>query len=354
MRRIFTGAALAASLSVFSIEAVAASTQPDEPDGDLILEDDDDGTAPPATPQASESSSGPADDSFLDEDIDLGIDDAGSAAPGPGPASKPGSAPGEGEDDIEIDQDALDEKMITVVSHQPMLNVFYKDGEKKVLRFEITPQVGISVNDPYVRHYAAGGEINLWLTNRMALGASATAFIGQVTPNYNEVRFQQGILLTANRYLWQASLSYLYEPFYGKIAVFNRVLLHWESYVQIGGGVIQSRVIPRYEALHEPFTSIIPQGNFAVGARLYVPGAEFFSFNLGVRTHIFQDRLEPLRRGPNTVADQGEDPESLDDPGLSDAGGAKAKPMKRLAYNAVFFLGLSFHLPPTFTYSTRR
>jgi hypothetical protein len=61
------------------------------------------------------------------------------------------------------------------------------------------------------------------------------------------------VLLTANKVLWQASVNFLYNPFYGKIAVFNRALMHWESFVQVGGGAIQTQVIPRYESLHEPF-----------------------------------------------------------------------------------------------------
>jgi hypothetical protein len=63
--------------------------------------------------------------------------------------------------------------------------------------------------------------------------------------------------------------------------------------VQLGGGVIQTQVIPRFEALHEPFRTITGQGNFAVGARFYIPSSDFVSFNIGVRNWVYLDKLEP-------------------------------------------------------------
>src|SRR5690606_40275220 len=139
--------------------------------------------------------------------------------------------------------------------------------------------VGITVNDPFVRHYTIGAELNYWLTNRMAVGITGTAFFGNKTSRYTNIKIQESVLLTANKTLWQASANFLYNPFYGKIAVFNRALVHWESYVQVGGGAIQTQVIPRYEALHEPFRHLTGQGNFAIGARFYGPRVDWMSVN---------------------------------------------------------------------------
>jgi outer membrane beta-barrel protein len=144
--------------------------------------------------------------------------------------------------------------------------------------------------------------------------------------------------------LWQASLNVTYNPFYGKIAMFNRALLHWESFVQVGGGAIQSKVIPRYESLHEGFTHLTGQGNFALGARFYGPKTDWISVNFGVRTFIYQDKLEPPGRGPGTVQMEA----------LDDVDAAKDAAVKKLAFNVVFFLGVSFYFPTTFQYTTRR
>ena len=357
MRRLVTGAAFAICFSTAPKLALASNAALnesrsddafDQPDSDADADNDEDLVLEDESPEEAATEEAPASDftpdpSFLETD---------SKSDSPSGTSKP-STGDDSQDGIEIDQDALDKKMITVVSYQPMLNIYKKDGESKgyIRRLDIQPQVGLGINDPYVRHWAVGGELNWWLTNRMALGGSATAFLGQRTPNYNRVRQQQGILMTANRFIWQASLNFLYEPFYGKIALFNRALLHWESYVQLGGGVIQTTVIPRFSNLHDPFRHILPQGNFALGARFYVPGAQFISFNFGVRTWIFQDRYEPLGRGPNSNPN---DENATDEKDFDDPKAAKAAADKRMAYNSIFFFGVSFYLPPSFQYSTRR
>ena len=205
------------------------------------------------------------------------------------------------------------------------------------------------MNDPFVRHYVAGAELNYWITNRMAVGLTGSAFFGQKTSRYNNVRSQLGMLLTANKTLWQASANFLYNPFYGKIAVFNRALMHWEAYVQIGGGVNQTQVIPRFEALHEPFNNINPQGNFAIGSRYYIARSDWVSVNFGVRTWIFPDKLEPAGRGPSTGPGGLGDNAALDDPA-----NAKSEAQGTLAFNVVVFLGVSFYIPTTFEYTTRR
>lgn len=241
----------------------------------------------------------------------------------------------------EAKQLKADKAFITVVQRQR----FLKKG-----RVDLMPQFGITVNDPFVRHYVVGAEINYWITNRMAVGVAGHAFFGNTTPRYNNIRFQLGMLLTANRTVWDASANFLYNPFYGKIAVFNRALMHWEAYVQVGGGILQTQVIPRYEALHEPFNNFNPQGNFAIGARFYIAKSDWVSFNFGVRTFLFPDKLEPATRGPNidamgTVADN---------PALDDPSAAKDAAETTLGFNVVAFLGVSFYFPTTFEYTTRR
>lgn len=350
MRRLLSGSALAVSLSALvplAIPAVSYAAPPEE-GGDEIIEDgedelvlDDEMEAEPETPPE-----GSGDTSFLDDDPE----EKASTEVGTGSAS----AEGEGGIDApdESTQEKIDEEMITVVQRQAFLNVYKKDDGKTVRRFEIQPQVGLSINDAFVRHYAVGAELDFWLTNRMAIGLTGTAFFGQRTPAYERVRFQNGLLLTANRYVWQGSLNFLYEPFYGKIAVFNRALMHWEAFTQIGGGIIQTQTIPRFEAIHEPFNNFQPQGNFAIGARFYVDGLDFMSFNLNVRTWVFPDVYEPPNRGPATDPDMMGN--AVDNPNLDDPANAKAEGVTRLAFNSVVFFGVSFYLPPRFNYSTRR
>src|SRR5690606_35923896 len=104
------------------------------------------------------------------------------------------------------------------------------------------------------------------------------------------------------------------------------------------------------EALHEPFNNFTGGGHFGLMGRFYLPRVDWLSVNAGVRTWIYPDKLEPMRRGPN------DEPGTMDpdDPALDDPAAAKAAAETEIAFNVVFFLGVSFFFPTTFKYSTPR
>lgn len=334
MRRFLTGPTVLLTAWAFTAPGTAAAAiaaPPPAPaaapaDDDTIVLDEAEGDTPPPKTDASAGGDASAAAGSGSPDI-FGDEDKGKG--------KADGETGKVSATSEADQLKQDRAFITVVQRQRFL---------KKKRFELQPQVGITVNDPFVRHYTVGAELNYWITNRLAVGITGTAFFGNKTSRYTNIRFQESVLLTANKTLWQASANVLYNPFYGKIAVFNRALLHWEAYVQAGGGAIQTQVIPRYEAIHEPFRNVTGQGNFAIGSRFYGPRVDWISVNFGVRTFIYQDKLEPPERGPG--------PGQLDSLDPPDA--AKDAAVKKLAFNVVFFLGLSFYFPTTFQYTTRR
>ena len=195
-----------------------------------------------------------------------------------------------------------------------------------------------------VKHYAVGAELDFWITNRFAVGVTGAAFFGRKSSAYDRIRYQTSLLLTANEVLWEASGTLLYEMMYGKVALFNRFLLHWEAYIQAGGGVISTRVLPRYEAIHDPFTNFRGQGNFAIGSRFYVSGLKWMSFNFAVRNFVYSDKYEPPNRTPDLA----------EGAGVFTAQGAKDNAVNKLTFNSLLYVGLSFYIPPTFQYSTRR
>jgi hypothetical protein len=352
MRRIVSGSLAAALLGLWTLPAEAHAASPtgltlatiadlgtdslgpeEEEDEDLVIIDEGEMEGEETAP-AEGGETAPAEGGDVSDDLFGGeeVQEEFQAAP-------EGAEVGKQDKDSKENQIKADEKLIRVVQRQRML----KKG-----RFEIQPQVGISVNDPYVRHYTLGLDFNYWLTNRMAIGLTGTGFIGNTTPRYDNIRRQLGLLLTANEILWQGSFNYTYNPFYGKIAIFNRALLHWEGGIQIGGGALQTRVIPRYQAIHDPFTTVTGGGHVTLIGRTYVPKIDWFSFNFGVRTWLFADKLEPGRRGPD------DGPGGQDDPALNDPDNAKDASSFQIAYSVVFFIGASFYLPSSFEYTTPR
>jgi outer membrane beta-barrel protein len=295
-------------------------------DDELVIVDDEEMEGEPAGAEGGE----PPPVESADDDI-FGDDDASATAAA--------SADAEPDANSEEDQIKAEMGLITVVQRQRML---------KKKRFELQPQFGITVNDPYVRHYTVGVQADYWLTNRLALGLVGTGLIGAKTPRYDNIRRQEGLLLTANQVLWQANLNLTYNFMYGKIAIFNRALLHWEAGASIGGGVMQTRVIPRYEALHEPFNNFTGGGVIGFHSRTYLPRVNWFAWDIGVRYWLFADRLEPDQRGPDTGIG------GVDLLELDSADGAKAASTPQLAHNVTFFLGVSFFFPTSFEYTTPR
>jgi outer membrane beta-barrel protein len=296
----------------------------------VVVDDEMEGETPPADkpPEGGEDPGGDVGDIIGgDEPV---INDGGTVAAG---------ETGKQEKDSEEKQIKAEIGQITVIQRQRML---------KKKRFELQPQFGISVNDPYVRHYTIGLDLNYWFHNRMAIGLTGTGLIGAKTPRYNNIRFQEGLLLTANKVLWQASLNFTYNPFYGKIAIFNRALLHWEGSVTVGGGATQTQVLPRYEALHDPFRTVTGGGQVGINGRFYGKRLDWLSVNVGVRTWIFADKAEPINRGPD------DGPGGVDNADLDSPSAAKAESDFKAAYNVVFYLGVSFFLPPKFEYTTPR
>lgn len=302
--------------------------EPEGEDEDLVIIDEGEEEPPP-------DGEDPGGDAGV-VDLDLDDDDDGSVDDGASPESAA--------DDLGTEEDQIDaeRKLIRVVQRQRML----KKG-----RFELMPQFGITVNDPYVRHYTIGLDFNYWLNNRMAIGLTGTGLIGARTPRYDNIKIQEGLLLTANRTLWQGSVNFTYNPFYGKIAIFNRALLHWEGGLVVGGGALQTQVVPRYEALHEPFSTVTGGGHFGLVGRFYAPKIDWVSFNFGVRSWAYADKLEPINRGPDSdLIAMGVG----DDPALDDPQAAKDASDFQLAFNVTFFLGVSFFLPTSFEYKTPR
>ena len=326
-------AAAHAAVGVHDATTRTDAEPPEDDEDELVLDDEEMEAAPEVTD-------------------DAGLDPFGDQGEDPLAASDDPLADTDAGADAELqvakispdEQEALDQKLITVTQRQSFLNVFKDENGKTIRRFELQPTFALSINDPFVRHFAVGAELDYWITNRFAVGITGAAFFGRRPPAYERVRYQTGLLLTANEVLWEASGTVLYEMMYGKVALFNRFLLHWEAYVQGGGGVISTRVLPRYQAIHEPFTNFRGQGNFAIGSRFYASGLDWMSFNFAVRNFIYSDKYEPPNR----------DPERAEAEGVFTAEGAKDAAVNKLTFNTLLYFGVSFYLPPSFQYSTRR
>ena len=216
---------------------------------------------------------------------------------------------------------------IVVVMRKPFL---------KLKRIDVMPFLATTMNDNMIRHYAGGASLDYYLTDVLAVGVEGQYFAKQFREPFDLVGRQARRLPTINQYNFAGALNFHYVPVYGKFAVLDKKLVHWEAYFTAGVGVTQTEVVPR-DPRFPGFTNLNITPNVGASMRFFL--ARWATINLGIRDYIMVDKFEPTDRSPtmNATASQ-----------------AEANAEGSLINNVMFQLGVSFWIPPTFEYSTFR
>jgi outer membrane beta-barrel protein len=235
-------------------------------------------------------------------------------------------------------------KASTTLSWQDIVVVprkrFLKGG-----RFEFAPFTGASVNDILIRHYVFGLDLNYFLTDVLWIGLQGNYYIKALTETENLIGLQYNRIPTLNKYKYGAALNFGYVPVYGKFALFNKTILHWEIYASAGVGVTQTEVIPRNQ-VYAPFTTLALTPNAAIGGRFFL--FDWLTVNYAVRDYVIVDKFEPASRGDP-------DPANPTGPRLfASAADAKANADNQMVHNIMFYLGVGVFLPTKFQYKTPR
>jgi outer membrane beta-barrel protein len=213
---------------------------------------------------------------------------------------------------------------IVVVVRKPFL---------KVRRLELLPQWGVTMNDNLIQHVQFSGQVNYYLTDVLAVGLEGALYVKNLREPFDLVARQARRLPTVNKYNFGAALNFHYVPVYGKFAVLDKHIIHWESYFTAGVGFTQSEVLPRDPAL-QPFKNFLITPNVGASMRFFL--TKFLCVNLGIRDYIFVDKFEAV--GRTEVS--------------GDA--AKENASSALINNVIFQAGVSFWFPMSFEYTTFR
>jgi outer membrane beta-barrel protein len=216
---------------------------------------------------------------------------------------------------------------IVVVMRKPFL---------KLKRIDVMPFFATTMNDNMIRHYAGGGALDYFLTDVLAVGVEGQYFAKQFREPFDLVGRQARRLPTINKYNFAGALNFHYVPVYGKFALLDRKLVHWEAYFTAGVGITQTEVVPR-DPRFPGFTNLNITPSVGASMRFFL--TKWATINLGIRDYIMVDKFEPTDRSPTMNA-------------TADA--AKENAEGTLINNVMFQLGISFWIPPTFEYSTFR
>lgn len=205
-------------------------------------------------------------------------------------------------------------------------------------RLELGPFYGQSINDNLIRHHIFGVDLNYFLTDVIWVGLQGQYFIKQLTTQDELIGLQYNRTSTLNRYLYGGALNFGYVPLYGKFALFNRSIVHWEIWASAGIGATITEVIPRNPAnaaLAFKNTDLTP--NVGIGSRFFI--LNWLTVNFALRDYMLPDKFEP---NPNPPA-AGPFPDSA---------AAKAAGDSAFVHNLMLYAGVGMYLPTKFTYKT--
>ena len=307
-----------------------------------------------AESDGGEGASGAASDdmSFNEGDVDAG----GDASSGAGAEGDAGAAVGSSTDglldlnDLNLDGGAdvgvgkpttkegkvVEDGNLTVLERHPIWAIQQVYALRKG-RFDFQPSFGFSLNDPFVQHQSFNIGLSYYITEVLSIGVSFNwyRFLEKPTNvNYSVSRATHQTV-PINSYFWGGQLNMAYVPMYGKFALANKWILHWDVWFIGGGGFIFTKPTPVIDPEYRTFEDEIKISfNVGMGGRLYL--TRFLAVFVELRDYIYPEKLESL----TTYSD----PElrSDKDNWISDD--------VKLTNNVTLQAGISVFLPPTFDF----
>jgi len=244
-------------------------------------------------------------------------------------------APGKVEEDITGPKTA---KATTTLTWQDIVVV----PRKQVLkggRLEIAPLAGVTVNDNLIRHYLFGLDLNFFLTDALWIGLQGQYFVKQLSTQAELVGLQFNRSSTMNRYLYGGAFNMGYVPTYGKFAMFNKSIWHWEIWISGGIGATFTEVLARDPAEQNAkgFKNTALTPNIGIGSRIFI--ADWLTLNFAIRDYIIADKFEP----PSSMTPECQTKDSC-----------KTAADSALVNNFMAYIGVGMYLPTKFTYKTPR
>ena len=204
----------------------------------------------------------------------------------------------------------------------------------KTGRLELAPFAGLTTNDPLIRHWGFGGQLNYFFSDVFGVGVEGTYFKRSITSTGGLIGLQYHRVPTLNEMKWQASLDFSYVPIYGKFAFFNKSIIHWEASIIGGVGITHTTIIPR-NPQDDTFDNDDITPNLGIGGRIFL--TQWLAIYFNFRDYIYPDKFENAARPAGQPGDM-----------------AKANADTNIVNDLFLSFGASFFVPPRFSYHTAR
>lgn len=231
----------------------------------------------------------------------------------------------------------------------------------KSKRVELVPMYQFNLNNPLMRNHGVGAQINFFLSEALWLGLEGSYYFPEQssgnTGAYFLIGAQDKVLPAVNKLVFSAMLDFGYVPIYGKFALFNRHIVHWESYITAGVGTYMSQVVP-IKPSDPAFRNISVMFNVGVGSRLFL--TRWLALNAYVKLNGYPETFEPVANASFTREGVGcqnyvkglQPGSDAFESAYSDC--RKENGNTALSLDVNFGIGLSIFLPPKFEYKLPR
>jgi outer membrane beta-barrel protein len=107
-------------------------------------------------------------------------------------------------------------------------------------RLEVFPTVGMSLNDPFFNHVISSVGLSFHVLESLSVGVTGDFFISMKSkvPVFSAGSAAGGTQPDFNRPAYAGRLEVAWAPLYGKLSVLAETVLHLDTYVIVGGGLL--------------------------------------------------------------------------------------------------------------------
>jgi len=167
-----------------------------------------------------------------------------------------------------------------------------RKGFIKAHRFEVAPQLSLSVNDPFFQKFGGGLRVAYSFHDSFALALRGTYFTPLRTDAVREGKLAYQSQLLSSQLYGLAMVNGIWSPVYGKASFLGKNIIHFDLFLSAGFGAVWSAtsMAPRNEGPHIAT-------DFGGGVRFYPK--EWMAFELGMNATLYPD--QPSKAVPGTV-----------------------------------------------------
>ncbi len=180
-------------------------------------------------------------------------------------ADAPAAPAADGGVDVRAGAEQVQES-IRVIQQRPVL---------RALRAEIQAFGGVGMSDTLFQHFLVTGNARFHITEEWSIGGSYSHYFASTSGLFEDVTTDFSVFPEKSLLRWMAGLDAAFVPIYGKFALFDQHIVHYDFYALAGVNVLQT----------SRSDDIKVAGVLGLGWRVYL--TRWLAFTTEVRDHMY-------------------------------------------------------------------